>query len=105
GAGIGFEDDALLSFPAGLSLGWLFAGDQVAFQPYLAPKVVLDAYLGDDDGPRNGDGPRDDDDLDLSGALELGMDLHFQPSFTLRAAASLGDRDALSIGIQLPVGG
>lgn len=99
GAGIGFEDDALLSFPAGISLGWAFAGDEVAFRPYVAPKIVLDAFLGDEDRPGRFGG---DDDLDLSAALELGMDLAFSPTFAIRAGASLGNRDAVSIGIQLP---
>lgn len=99
GAGIGFEDDALLSFPAGISLGWAFLGDEVAFRPYVAPKIVLDVFIGDEDGS----GPfRDDDDLDLSGALEIGMDLAFSPDFAIRTGVSLGDRDAVSIGIQLP---
>lgn len=103
GAGLGFEDDALLSFPAGVSLGWAFAGDEVAFRPYVAPKVVLDAWLGDDEDPDDPPGGRrGDDDVDLSAAVEIGMDLAFSPTFAIRAAASLGDRDAVSIGIQLP---
>lgn len=105
GGGIGFGDDALVSFPAGISLGWSFAGDEVAFRPYVAPKVVLDAFLGDDDVDPD-DRPRRfrDDDLDLEAAVEIGMDLAFTPSFAIRAGASLGDRDAVSIGIQLPGG-
>jgi len=99
GAGAGVGDDVLLSFPAGVSLGWTFQGDEVAFRPYVAPKVFLDAFLGDEDGPgRFGD----DDDIDLGAAVEIGLDLAFSPSFAIRAAASLGDRDAVSIGFQVP---
>lgn len=101
GAGLGVGDDVLLSFPAGISLGWRFSGPDVVFRPYVAPKIVLDAFLGDEGRPhRFGD----DDDLDLVGALEIGMDLAFSPSFMLRFGASVGDRDAISIGFQVPGG-
>lgn len=103
GAGAGFDDDILLSFPAGVAFGWSFAGDGVAFRPYVAPRLVLDAFLDDDDdGPgRRGDG---DDDLDLSAAVEVGLDLAFDPAWAIRAAASFGDRDAVSIGLALTPG-
>lgn len=91
GVGAGIDDDVLLSFPAGLSLGWSFQGDNVAFRPYVAPRLVLDAFLGDDR----------DDDLDLGAAVEVGLDLAFDPSWAIRAAGSFGDRDAVSIGIVL----
>jgi len=99
GAGAGIENDILLSFPAGVSLGWVFQGDEVAFRPYVAPKIILDAFLGDEDRPgRFGD----DDDLDLGAALEFGLDLAFSSTFAIRAGASVGDREAVSIGVQLP---
>jgi hypothetical protein len=100
GAGAGIEDDVLLSFPAGVSVGWVFEGDQVSFRPYVAPKVVLDALLGDEEDRPGRFG--DDDDVDLGAALEFGLDLAFSPSFAVRAGASVGDRDAVSIGIQIP---
>jgi hypothetical protein len=100
GAGAGLDDDLLISIPAGISVGWSFSGDEVQFRPYVAPRLVLDAYIDDDDrGPGRGD-----DDLDLSAALEIGLDLGFDPRWALRTAASLGDRDAVSIGIVLTPG-
>lgn len=104
GAGIAVEDDALLSFPAGISLGWAFQGDEVAFRPYVAPKVVLDAWLGDDGDEGRPGRFGNDDDLDLEAALEIGFDIAFSPAFALRFGASLADRDAVSAGIQLPGG-
>jgi hypothetical protein len=99
GGGFGVADDVLLSFPAGVSMGWAFQGSEVAFRPYVAAKVVLDAFLGDEGRPsRFGD----DDDLDLGAAFEVGMDLAFSPTFAIRAGASFGDRDAVSIGFQIP---
>lgn len=101
GAGAGIDDDLVLSFPAGISLGWSFAGDDVAFRPYVAPRMVLDAFLGDDGGPGEG---RDDSDLDLGLAVEVGLDLAFDPEWAIRAAGSFGDRDAVSIGVVLTPG-
>ncbi len=96
GAGLGVENDILMSFPAGISLGWSVVGDNVAFRPYVAPRIVLDALLDDND---------DNDALDLGAAVEIGLDLAFDPRWAIRAAGSFGDRDAVSIGFVLtPVG-
>lgn len=94
GAGAGIDDDVLLSFPAGIAVGWSFQGDNVAFRPYLAPRMVLDAFLGDER----------DDDLDLGVAVEIGLDLAFDPRWAIRTAGSFGDRDAVSIGVVLTPG-
>jgi len=98
GAGLGIDDDILLSLPLGISAGWSFSEPGFAVRPYVAPRMVLDAYF-DDDGP----GPRrGNDDLDLDAAVEVGVDLAFSPRFAIRAAVSFGGRDALSIGIAVP---
>lgn len=94
GAGLGVDDDITLSFPVGISAGWAFNGPEVQFRPYVAPKIFLDAFLGDDR----------DDDLDLGAAVEFGLDLAFSQPWAIRTAASFGDRDALSIGISIPTG-
>jgi len=100
GAGLGIDDDIRMSFPLGLAFGWSFNGPDVQFRPYLAPRLVLDAFLGDDEDGRG----RGDDDLDLGFAGEVGLDLSFGQPWAIRTAASFGDRDALSIGISLPAG-
>lgn len=92
GAGAGIDDDVIASFPAGVSAGVSFEGDQVQFRPYVAPRIVLDAFFGDDV----------DDGLDLGIAVELGMDLSFGKPWSIRAAGSFGDRDAVSIGMVFP---
>lgn len=94
GAGAGIDDDVIASFPAGVSAGVAFAGDQVQFRPYVAPRIVLDAFFGDDV----------DDGLDLGLAVELGLDLAFSKPWAIRAAGSFGDRDAVSIGMVFPTG-
>jgi hypothetical protein len=66
----------------------------VWFNPYVAPRVVLDAWLGRD-------GPGDDVSLDLS--FDLGVDIAFDPGWAIRFAASVGDRSALAIGFSFRV--
>jgi len=102
GAGLGVGRYALLSFPLGLSVGTILEADGVTFAPYVAPRVVLDACLGDDrDTPRRSP-CRGDENLNLDIAADLGLDLSFDPAWTIRFAASLGDRRALLIGVSFP---
>lgn len=98
GAGIGVDDGARISLPLGLSVGHTFVGDGVTFLPYATPRVILDAYIDDDDDddpPRR----RGDDDLDLGVAVDLGLDLRVTPSFLIRFAATVGDREAVALGL------
>jgi hypothetical protein len=94
GAGLSTGDALLLSFPAAISLGREFEAEGVWFNPYVAPRVVLDAWLGRD-------GPGDDVALDLS--FDLGVDIAFDPGWAIRFAASVGDRSALAIGFSFRV--
>jgi hypothetical protein len=89
GAGLGIGDNVLISVPGGLSVGHVFTGDGVTFTPYATPRVVLDAFIGDDT----------DDDLELDLAFDLGLDLRFTGEFTIRFGATLGDREAVAIGV------
>lgn len=98
GAGFGVGDDLALSFPLGLSIGRAFNADTVLFSPYIAPRLVLDAFFGRDGG--NGQG---DDDIDLGFAMDLGLDLNFDPGWAVRFGVSLGDRDAIGIGLSFNV--
>jgi hypothetical protein len=93
GAGMGIVDGALISVPLGLSLGHAFDSDGVGFVPYLTPRVVLDACI-DCDRFRE-----DEDDVSLDFAADLGLDLRVTRSFLIRFGATLGDREAVAIGI------
>lgn len=88
GAGMGVGDYALISFPLGLSVGHTFVGDGVRFTPYVTPRLALDAALG---------GGRSHTDLSL--AIDIGLDLAFQPTWRIRFGGSFGDRDAVALGI------
>ena len=91
GAGLSLSGDVLLSFPAGLAAGGEYETDGVVWRPFLAPRVVLDAFLRDGH-----------DDLELDFAVDLGTDLSFSPTWFIRFAASVGDRDALLLGVGFP---
>jgi len=93
GGGIGIVHGALISFPLGLSLGHAFENEGVGFVPYLTPRVVLDACV--DCGryrPSN-------DDVTLNFTVDLGLDLRLSSSLLIRFGASLGDREAVAIGL------
>lgn len=90
GAGIGVHHDARISVPAGLVLGWNAVGQGVSFHPYVGGHVALDVLTA-------GSG-----DMRLGGAVDLGVDLMFQRGWAIRFGASVGDRDALAIGVRLP---
>ena len=95
GAGLGVGGDGVvLSVPLGLSSGHSFTGDGVVFTPYVTPRVVFDAAFDDDD-----EEDRDEDNTTLDLAIDLGLDLRFSPSFTVRFGATLGDREAVAIGL------
>jgi hypothetical protein len=101
GAGAGIGEDALLSFPLGLSVGAILQSEGVRFAPYVAPRLVLDAFFCDDDRDER-DEPdfcRGDDDLELDLAADVGLDLSFTQAWMIRFAATLGDREALAIGV------
>jgi hypothetical protein len=90
GAGLGVGDNILVSFPLGLTLGRDLVTDGIRFTPYFTPRVVLDAWFGDD---------RPNDDLSLDFALDIGADIAFSPSWAIRFAGTVGDRDAVAIGL------
>lgn len=93
GAGASVGDWALISFPLGMTFGRVLVADGVRFNPYLGPRLVLDARMGD-----NAPG----DNLDLGLAVDLGVDISFDPTFAIRVAGSAGDRDALAVGVVFP---
>lgn len=90
GGGVGFGDFAVITIPVGVSAGHTFRGDGVNFTPYVAPRIFLDAALGND-------GPGDDTDLGLG--VDLGFDVNLQRGWVLRFGATLGDHEAFAIGI------
>jgi hypothetical protein len=95
GVGVGVGGDALISIPFGISFGRVLTTEEVWFHPYVTPRFIVDAYLGD--GNR--------DDLDLGFAVDLGADFAFSGTWAFRFGAAVGDREGLAVGVVLPVGG
>lgn len=99
GVGLAVEDDVLLTFPFGVTLGRTLPAEGATFTPYGTPRLMVDACLGDDDDlpPRRCFG---DDDLDLDFAIDLGVDVALRQGWAIRFGITLGgDREALAIGI------
>lgn len=92
GIGAGYNQWFVLSAPLGLTIGRTFGAPDVRFTPYLAPALVVDAHLGRD-------APDDSNELRLGLAVDLGIDVGFQPGWIVRFGAGLGDRGGLAIGI------
>ena len=90
GAGLGIGDELLVSLPVGLTVGWRVSEDAVTFSPYVGGHVALDILTGPND------------DLDLEGAVDLGVDLTFSSGFAVRFGASVGGREALAVGLRIP---
>ncbi|HSJ31365.1 MAG TPA: hypothetical protein VK933_08020 [Longimicrobiales bacterium] len=95
GAGAGIGNGVLISVPAGLTLGFSFQGEDARFIPYFTPRVILDAAFGNDTR---------DSELDLGVAVDLGLDLRLMrggplAGKSIRFGASIGDHDALAVGI------
>ena len=91
GAGLGVGEELIATFPAGIVLGWNIAGEGVVFSPNIGGHVALDILTGPGD------------DLEVDGALDLGVDLGFNSGLQARFGASVGDRDALAFGLRLPM--
>ena len=90
GGGVSVDGLTTVSVPGGLSIGHTFDLESVAIQVYGHPRVALLIY----------EHPISDDlELDLEGQFDLGADFFLTEGLTLRVGASLGDYDALGIGL------
>ena len=90
GAGLSVGDELLASFPAGISAGVDLDADGILFRPYVTPRVDLNIWSGEGD------------EVDMSVNVDLGLDLAFVSDWVIRFAASLGDGEAIAIGLQFP---
>lgn len=90
GAGVSVDGLTTVGVPGGVSIGHTFDLESVAIQVYGHPRLELFLY----EHPVN-----DDLELDLEGQFDLGADFLLSQGITLRVGASLGDWDALGVGI------
>ncbi|MEX2467127.1 MAG: hypothetical protein WD995_09455 [Gemmatimonadota bacterium] len=91
GLGVGVGNETMVSIPLGIILGWSGESDTgVIFSPYGGGHVALDF--------RSGPG----DDVNFSGAIDIGGDIVLSSGWMIRFGASFGDREALALGFKLP---
>lgn len=72
-----------VGFQMGLSIGHTFVAPELSITPYIHPRVALVDRLG-----------RSDDKFDLDLLADVGFDVAFSPSLTLRLGVGLADRGA-----------
>lgn len=89
GAGASVGDDVVASVPLGAAFRWVWQGEGISVAPWAGGHLALDVRLGDRS------------DLDLDGAVDLGMDMVFS-RWAVRLGAALGGRDALAVGVRIP---
>ncbi len=90
GAGLSVGDETLVTFPLGAIVGWTGGDSGTTLSPYAGGHLALDISSVDQNN------------LDLSGAVDLGLDLVLSSGWLIRFGATVGDRDALAIGFLLP---
>ncbi len=98
GAGVGVGEYVLLSVPFAVSAGRSWSSGSVWFAPYVSAGATVDYRLGDSDlVPEK--------EFEVQATAGLGADIAFDEArrVVLRVATSLGDRQAIALG--LVVGG
>ncbi len=95
GAGLSYGDYWLASVPLALSAGRNWSSGSVSFAPFVYAGTVLDY--------RRGDEAPEDEEFGAGALAGLGLELAFDASrnVILSANVSLGDRQAVSVGLVL----
>lgn len=94
GAPTGGERYALVSLPIAVSAGRSWSSGSVWLAPYVSLGVTFDLHVG-------AEAP--DEEFEWSPTADLGLDLALDPGrrFVVRAGASLGDRNAVAVGLSV----
>lgn len=90
GAGASVNGSTIVGIPVGVSFGrTIDLEDSISFQLYGHPRIGLAIF----------ENAADDLELDLEGQFDLGADFYLSQDVTLRIGVTLGDFDALGIGV------
>lgn len=89
GAGLGIGSETLVSFPLGALVGWSGGDGNAVLSPYGGGHIVLDLSTAGQDN------------VDLGGAIDFGLDVALTSGWLIRFGASIGDREALAIGFKI----
>ena len=90
GGGVGVGNETVVSIPLGIVLGWTGSGGDVILSPYGGGHLILDFST------------LESNTIDLSGVADLGLDLVLPSGWIVRFGATIGDRDAIALGVKLP---
>jgi hypothetical protein len=98
GVGVGFGENLLVTVPLGVSAGISWSSGAVWMAPYVSAGLAADLRLGEE---------FEGEEFEVYPALDIGLDLSLDSGrrFILRAASSLGDRQAVAIGLVIGGGG
>ena len=92
GAGASYGEFVEFAVPVGLAGGRVYKSSNTRFRPYTSARAILEGRAGR---------ARPNGDVTLALAIDVGADLTLGRSFTLRSAASFGDRQAVALGIHV----
>jgi hypothetical protein len=94
GAGFGLGEYFLASVPVAVSAGRSWASGSVWFAPYATVGATIDYRYGDSDSVP-------DEEFEIQATASLGLDVAFDAArrFVFRAAAAMGERQAVSVGL------
>jgi hypothetical protein len=94
GIGASYGEWGVVSLPLGLVAGVVWSEGAVTLSPWAGVGVGFDFQFGDE---------APDEDFEVRPAADLGLDLSFDEArrFTVRAGLSLGDRNAVAVGIAI----
>jgi hypothetical protein len=94
GAGASWGEYLQIALPVGISGGRMYESPTFRFNPYTSARAVAEGHAGH---------ARPRGDVTVALAIDVGADLTFGSArnFTLRTGASLGDRQAVLLGLHL----
>jgi hypothetical protein len=94
GAGASYGEYLLVSVPVAVSAGRSWASGSVWFAPYVSAGATLDYRYGDSDSVP-------EEEYEIQATAGLGVDVAFDAArrFVFRAAAAVGERQAVAVGL------
>lgn len=97
GIGMSVGDYTLVTLPVGLTGGVSWTSGTVWMAPYVTAGLAADMRIGDQAPAR---------EFEVNTSLDVGLDIAFdlERKIVVRAAAALGDRQAVSLGLAFGIG-
>jgi hypothetical protein len=94
GVGAVFNSGTWMEIPVGVSVGTTVALTPVTLQLYGHPRLALVLTAGDEQ----------EDETELEGLFDLGMDVILAGGLRIRTGLTMGRFDALGVGVAIPFG-